>query len=161
VLRSLPPVRGALRETWTRPTVARTLVVLCVAGAVLIAVIQVPLAVSRLDHRANHFASLNFDDREFAAGNGIYPDTHVLYAARAAIPSHGTYRVAAGLKHLAGRTNLTKPFALTFARSFLLPRLPAANARWVICVGCDVSQLPGAHVTWTDGAGSSLLRVGT
>jgi hypothetical protein len=46
-----------------------------------------------------------------------------------------------------------------FARSFLMPRRPAADAPWIICYGCDRAQLTGAEVVWDNGGGIALVRL--
>lgn len=139
---------------WPRG-IARLGVVLCVAVAVVFGVVYLVRAVDRLGDDATRNAASNFDDREFAGGNSLV-DKRALYEARALIPEDGTYRVVAG-PGVEGATELTEPYIDQFARSFLMPRRPAADARWILCYGCDVSELGGRfQVVWQNGAGIAL-----
>jgi hypothetical protein len=45
-------------------------------------------------------------------------------------------------------------------RYFLLPRRPAADARWIICYGCDTTELGKYVVRWHDRNGISIGRRG-
>jgi hypothetical protein len=133
----------------------------CVVVAVASAAVEVSRSVAKLSRRAEHNATLSFSDRAFALGNNIYPNQALLYEARARIPPRGKYRVEVGTKPIDGATDWTQPYALTFARYFLLPRLPDPAASWVICLGCDARPLGKATVVWDDHDGSSLLRIRT
>ncbi|MGH3065671.1 MAG: hypothetical protein ACRDOF_05140 [Gaiellaceae bacterium] len=140
--------------------IARLGAVLCVVVAVTFGAVYFVRAVDRLGADADRNARLNFDDREFAGGNSLVVDKRALYEARALIPESGSYRVVAG-PEVDGATELTEPYIDQFARSFLMPRRPAANATWVICYGCVITEL-GAHadVVWDNGGGIALVRVG-
>lgn len=131
----------------------------CVVAAALSGAVGTSRAVRKLSAAATRNASLHFDDREFATGNSIIPDQTVLYMARATIPTSGDYRVITGAEPVKDETNLTRPYASTFATYFLLPRRPSSDARWIICIGCDRAALPAADIVWTDNEGSSLLKV--
>jgi hypothetical protein len=145
-----------------RPKPARLGVAVCLAISIGTVCVQLPRAVASLDRRAHRSESFTYEDREFAAGNSIIPDKQLLYEARALIPPSGTYQVATGSARIAGASDLTVPFAGTFSTYFLMPRRPSPTSPWIVCLGCDVKALTasGAHVVWTDGAGSTLLRVG-
>lgn len=117
-------------------------------------------AVDRLGDMATANARLNYDDREFGGGNSLVVDKRALYEARALIPEDGTYRVVAG-SNVDGATELTELYIDQFARYFLMPRRPDPNASWVLCYGCDRSELEGVtEVAWDGGNGISILRVG-
>ncbi len=41
-----------------------------------------------------------------------------------------------------------------------MPRRPAADARWIICYGCDLAQLgDGLEVLWRNDGGIALGRL--
>jgi hypothetical protein len=134
----------------------------CLLLAAASVAIEIPWAIHTLDRSARHSASLNFDDREKATGNSIYPNTGLLDEAAGWIPRKGTYRVVTGSLPVKDATSLTRLYAGVYAAYFLLPRRPSPTSAWVICLGCDPSNLGATnHVVWTDNQGSSLLRVGT
>lgn len=136
---------------------ARLGVIGCVIVAVVLGVVYLIRAVDDLDSAAARNAAANFDDREFGGGNSIVTDKRVLYQARAVIPEESSYRFLTG-SPVAGDTELTPEFVDQFARYFLMPRRPAADARWVICYGCDRSALVPVTVVWDNGAGISILE---
>jgi hypothetical protein len=124
--------------------------------AVFFGLVYFARAIDRLGDDAERNSALNFDDREFAGGNSLVVDKRALYEARALIPEHGTYRVVAG-PGVEGATELTEPFIDQFARYFLMPRRPAEDARWILCYGCDVSELGERfQVVWQNGTGIAL-----
>lgn len=138
--------------------IARLGVILCVAVSVVFGPVYLWHAVGRLGDDAGRNANLNIDDREFAGGNSLVVDKRALYEARAQIPENGTYRVVAG-PGVEGATELTEPYIDQFARSFLMPRRPAPDASWILCYGCDVSELgTGVEVVWDNGAGIALAK---
>jgi hypothetical protein len=133
-------------------------VVACVAVATVLGLVTFVRTVDRLGDTADTNASLNFDDREFAGGNSLVVDKRALYEARALIPEDGSYRVVAG-PGVEGATELTEPYIDQFARSFLMPRRPAADAAWIICYGCDRAALDRpTTVVWENGAGIAILE---
>ena len=143
---------------WPRG-IARLGVILCVAVAVVFGAVYLWRAVDRLGDDAGRNAMSNFDDREFAGGNSLVVDKRALYEARALIPEDGTYRVVTG-PGVEGATELTEPYIDQFARSFLMPRRPKPDASWILCYGCDVSELgPGVEVVWENGGGIALVRL--
>jgi hypothetical protein len=138
--------------------IARLGVILCAGVAVIFSAVYLWRAVDTLGDTAGRNATLNFDDREFAGGNSLVVDKRALYEARALIPEDGSYRVATG-PGVEGATELTEPYIDQFARSFLMPRRPKPDASWILCYGCDVSELgPGVEVVWENGAGIALAR---
>lgn len=140
---------------WPRG-IARLGVILCVLVAVVFGLVYMVRTVDRLGDDATRNAASNFDDREFAGGNSLVVDKRALYEARAHIPENGTYRVLSG-PGVEGATELTEPYIDQFARYFLIPRRPAADARWILCYGCDLSELGGRFkVVWENGAGIAL-----
>ena len=140
--------------------IARLGVILCVAVALGFGLVYLVRAVDRLGDDASRNSALNFDDREFAGGNSLVVDKRALYEARALIPKDGTYRVAAG-PGVDGATELTEDYIDQYARSFLMPRRPTADAPWILCYGCELSELgDDAEVVWDNGAGISLVKVG-
>lgn len=140
-------------QGFVRLGVALCVVVTLVAGAVYY--VQ---AIDRLGSDARENAAANFDDREFGGGNSLVVDKRALYEARALIPEDGSYRVLTG-PGVAGASELTEPYIDQFARSFLMPRRPDPDASWILCYGCDLSQLDGLTVVWDNGAGISLGRL--
>jgi hypothetical protein len=140
--------------------VVRLGVVLCVFVATALGLVYLVKAVHRLGDDAVRNAAANFDDREFGGGNSIVVDKRGLYEARALIPEDATYRVVAG-PHVEGATELTEDYVDQFARYFLMPRRPAPDARWILCYGCDATELGGGfEVVWDGGQGIVLGTVG-
>ncbi len=132
---------------------------ICVALSVAFGVIYLVKAVDRLGEDAERNAALNYDDREFAGGNSVVIEKRALYEARALIPEDETYRVVTGPR-LVGATSLTRDYIDQYARYFLLPLRPAGDARWIICYGCELSELgPGLEVLWRDDAGTAIGRL--
>jgi hypothetical protein len=133
---------------------------ICVAVTVVLGLVYFVKAVDRLGDDASRNAAANYDDREFGGGNSIVVDKRGLYEARALIPEDGTYRIVPG-PHVEGATELTALYVDQFARYFLMPRRPAPDARWILCYGCDRSELPaGLRVVWDGGQGIMLGSVG-
>ena len=117
--------------------------------------------MARLGQLAGDSNRLDYADREIAGGNGIVTAQAALYAARQIIPPHTAYRVVTG-SHLKDATSLTVPFAPLYYGYFLMPRRQSENARWIVCVGCDLrATSTRAHVVWTDESGISIARVGS
>ena len=134
-------------------------VVLCVAVTVALGLVYVVRAVDRLGDDAGRNAVANFDDREFAGGNSLAVDKNALYEARALIRPDETYRVVAG-PGVDGANELTEQHIGEYARYFLMPRRPAEDARWVLCYGCDLSQLgDDLEILWRNDAGIALGRL--
>ncbi len=105
--------------------------------------------------RAN--AALDLVDRELGAGNSVVPDQALLLEARGWIPPRGTFRVAVGERQ-DGWTDLTAPFAETYARYFLLPRRADPDAGWILCFACDRGEFTAADAVWEGEHELSLLR---
>ena len=136
--------------------VARLGAALVVAVTVAFALGYLPRALDRLGERARRDAALSYVDRDIGGGNSILPDQPAAYEARLLIPERDRYRVVVG-PHLARSTPLTSAFADDWLIYFLMPRRPSPTATWIVCVGCDVSQLGGGyHVLWQDDIGISI-----
>ena len=134
-------------------------VVACICTAGVLGLVYFVRAVDSLDDAARTNAAANFDDREFGGGNSLLADKRSLYEARSLIPEDGRYRVVAGPNVVAGGTDLTLPYIDQYVRYFLMPRRPAADAHWILCYGCDPSDLDRPTQTvWDDGGGISILR---
>jgi hypothetical protein len=132
---------------------ARLGVVVCVAVALAFGLVYFVKAVDRLGVESASNAALNFDDREFAGGNGLVV-ANALYEARGLIPEDEAYRVFLG-PHLKGAPEITE-----FARYFLMPRRPAAEARWILCYECDPASLDESfEVVWRNDRGILLGRL--
>lgn len=150
----------------TRPTLRRLNssdgvrlgVVLCVLAAVGFGLVYYVRAIDRLGEQARSNAALNYDDRDVGGGNSLIVDKVVLYEARAYIPEDGTYRVVTG-PDVENATELTEPYVDQFVRSFLMPRRPAADARWIICFGCNRAELGRADIVWDDHRGIAIARL--
>ena len=140
--------------------VARLAAALCVLLALGFGLVYYPRAIDQLGDDASRNASLSFADRDVAGGNSIVPDQFVAYEARALIPEEERYRVAVG-PNLKDKTDLTERFAYPWMTYFLMPRRPSDSASWVVCFGCDTSELGGPFkVLWQDEEGISIGRVG-
>ncbi len=139
--------------------IARAGVVLCIALAVALGAVYLVRALSDFDEAASNNSSLSFSDREVAGGNGIVADQTAVYEAQAIIPRNARYRVVTGTAPK-NATSLTLPFVESWYRYFLMPRRTAADARWIICYGCDVSKLGGRYSSvWQDDQGISIGRL--
>jgi hypothetical protein len=125
----------------------------------VVAAIYLVKAVVKLDDTADANSAMSYADREIAGGNSILIDQDAAYEARALIPSAATYRVRVG-PGLRNATPLTSTYVESWFDYFLMPRRPAGNARWIICYGCDRSELGPSFVErWRDDNGISIGRL--
>ena len=139
--------------------VARVGVVLCVGLSIVFGATYLPRAFSEFHKTASNNSALSFSDREVAGGNGIVTDQEAVYQARAIIPPDAKYRVVTGAA-LKNPTPLTLAFVEPWYRYFLMPRRTSTDARWIICYGCDVSNLGRPYaVVWQDDEGISIGRL--
>jgi len=108
--------------------------------------------------RAAANSRLDYADRDVAWGNGWTLSQAALYAARSLVPKRATYEVRLGPESEFADP-LTFPYAPSYLRYWLLPRLPRGGSRWVICYRCDRESLgASAHVLWEDAAaGVSII----
>ena len=136
--------------------VARIGVAFCLGAAIAVAAVYYVKAIDQLDDIASSNSALAYDDREIAGGNSIIVDQTAAYEARGLIPVAASYRFVFG-DGLRTKTSLTETFAESWFRYFLMPRRLRADARWVICYGCDTTDLSGDyHVRWKDEEGISI-----
>lgn len=119
--------------------------------------VRYPDAFADANRTARANARLDLVDRELGGGNSVVPDQALMIEARGRIPPDGTFRVALGERQ-PGWTDLTAPFAETFARSFLLPRRPHPDAPWILCFACNRDEFPAADAVWEGEDGLVLLR---
>ncbi len=146
-------------ELLTWPAGALRLGVLFVVGLAIAAAIRhYPGEIRALGETADANASLSYADRDVAGGNSVMPEQHAVYEIRGRIPAGDTYRVVVGPRQ-EGWTDLTEGSAEPFMRYWLMPRRPAADARWIVCVGCDPAAFPGAAEEWSGEGGVRLLRL--
>jgi hypothetical protein len=139
--------------------VARVGVAFCLAAAVAVGAVHYVKAVDQLGDTASSNSSLAYDDREIAGGNSIIVDQTAAYEARGLIPVTSSYRLVVG-DRLREKTELTTTFAEGWLRYFLMPRRPRPDAHWVICYGCDTTNLDGAfELRWKDQEGISIGRL--
>ena len=96
-------------------------------------------------------------DRHIAGGNSIVVDQEAADEADVLIPRTETFRVRVG-PGLRNATSLTSTYVESWYRYFLLPRRPSLDARWIICYGCDTSELGSYQVLWRDNNGISIGR---
>jgi hypothetical protein len=135
---------------------ARVGVASCLVGAIAVGAVYYVKAIDQLGDTASSNSALAYDDREIAGGNSIIVDQTAAYEARGLIPVTASYRFAFG-DGLRTKTSLTETFAESWFRYFLMPRRPRADARWVICYGCDTADLSADFkVRWKDGEGISI-----
>jgi hypothetical protein len=126
-------------------------VALCVAIAVAVGLVFFAKAVDKLGVDASANAEANTDDRALAGGTSLGVAQEALIEARGLIPERAAYRLVLG----PDATNIGQ-----FARYFLMPRRPSADARWVLCYGCDLSSLDAdLEVLWRDDAGNAVGRL--
>lgn len=109
-----------------------------------------------LDDRATQNSSLSYADREIAGGNSVILDQDAAYRARALIPPGARYRVVTGSR-LKNAGELTRRFVVDWFRYFLMPIRPGADARWIVCYGCDPPS--GYTARWTGEQGVSIGHV--
>ena len=140
---------------WPRG-IARLAAASCVAVALAVLVNEIPHTVGSLGDDAGRNAALSLADREIAGGNSILVDQIAAYEARALIPESDTFRVVLG-PNLKKTTPLTAQAVSAWLSYFLMPRRQAGDATWVVCYGCDLSQLGGGfHPLWQDDVGISI-----
>jgi hypothetical protein len=130
---------------------------LALAGAFVVIGVYYVKALNELGERADANSALSFSDRLVAGGNAVVIDQEAATEADALIPPRAPFRVVVGPR-LRNQTPLTSQHVESWFRYFLLPRRPAANARWIICYGCDTRELPGYAVRWRDTDGISIGR---
>ncbi len=133
------------------------MIVYCVAVMLVAIAVRYPEAFRDANEQARANARLDLFDRELGGGNSVIPDQGLVVQARSRIPTDGTFTVAVG-EPQSGWTDLTAPFAETYARYFLLPRRLEPDAPWILCLACDPSRYPGAQAVWEGDDGLSLLR---
>lgn len=132
-------------------------VALASLSAVALGLTYYPKAINDLGDRAQFNSSLSFSDRHIAGGNSIVVDQEAADEADALIPRTATFRVRVGPR-LRNATSLTRTYVESWYRYFLLPRRPSLDARWIICYGCDTSELGSYQVLWRDKNGISIGR---
>jgi len=116
------------------------------------------------DHHRRHPGRARGGDSVDRFGAGRVGDAQqaehlqaLLVEARGLIPPDESFAVAVGPPQ-PGWTELTANGADLFLRSFLLPRRLDPEARWIVCVGCDRNDYPGADAVWEGEDGLSVLR---
>jgi hypothetical protein len=74
------------------------------------------------------------------------------------MPEHATYRVLIG-PNMHGVHRFTRPVAKDFLTYYLLPRrrTDSPDARWILCYGCDLSDLNGHLQILADGGNGILF----
>ena len=135
----------------------RLVVFFCVGVTLVAAAIRYPQAFMDAERIARDNAALDHFDRQIGGGNSVYPDQRLLVEADARIPNDADFDVEVGGRR-EGWTDLTVPYAETYARYLLLPRRPSDGAAWILCLGCDRAQLAGADAVWENEEGDALLR---
>ena len=124
---------------------------LCVAITLVVGLVYFAKAVDKLGTDATVNAEASTDDRELAGGISLGLVQEALAEARGLIPERAAYRLVVG----PDATNIGQ-----FARYFLMPRRPTADARWVLCYACDLSRLgDDLDVVWQDDTGIAVGRL--
>jgi len=137
--------------------VGRIAVAVWLVLALGVVAVRFPPTFADANRTARANAALDLVDRTLGGGNSVIPDQGLMLEARGRIPPGDTFRVALG-EPQEGWTELTAPFAETFATSFLLPRRSDPDALWILCLACDRTEFPAAAVVWEGEAGLALLR---
>jgi len=132
-------------------------IVYCVAVMVVAIAVRYPDAIRFANDTARANSRLDLLDREVGGGNSVIPDQRLAVEARGLIPADGTFAVAVGERQ-PGWTDLTAPFAETYARYFLLPRRLEPGAPWILCFACERGAYPGARAVWEGDDGLSILK---
>jgi hypothetical protein len=147
-----------LRRWFSAGVGTRRLVVTFCAAVLLVALaVRYPDAFRDANESARANAALDLVDRAIGAGNSVFSDQALLVEARGLIPPDESFAVAVGPPQ-PGWTELTATAADPFLRSFLLPRRYDPEAHWIVCVGCDRNDYPGAEAAWEGEDGLSVLR---
>jgi len=141
----------------TRIDGRRAAIALTLVATLIVSAIYYAKSLARLDDRADANSELSFSDRLVAGGNSVIVNQEAATEADALIPRTETFRVRVGPR-LRNAQALTSVFVESWYRYFLLPRRPAADARWIICYGCDTSELGKYVVRWHDTNGISIGR---
>ena len=139
-------------------TLPRLVVAGCLAALLAALALTYPETFRDVNDVARANASLDLVDRELGGGNSVIPDPQLLVEARGWIPEDEPFAVAVGERRPEW-TDLTAGYAEAFATYFLLPRRLSADARWLICIGCDLAAYPGAAEVWSGEAGLSIMRL--
>ena len=139
-------------------TLPRLVVAGCVAALLAALAVTYPDTFRDVNDIARANASLDLVDRELGGGNSVIPDTQLLVEARGWIPEDETFAVAVGERRPEW-TDLTAGHAEAFAKQFLLPRRQSPDARWLICLGCDLAAYPGAAEVWSGEGDLSIMRL--
>lgn len=145
-------------EHLRRTGISRLAAIVYVIAALALGVVHYVKGLSTLGDNASRNSSQTFEDREIAGGNSILVDQRVAYEARALIPESEPYRVVTG-PHMRETTELTAAYVGSWFTYFLMPRRPSADARWILCFGCEQSTLAGYEVRWENGKGISIGRL--
>jgi len=135
----------------------RAAIALTLLATLIVSAIYYAKSLARLDDRADANSELSFSDRLVAGGNSVVVNQEAATEADALIPRTETFRVRVGPR-LRNAQALTSVYVESWYRYFLLPRRPAADARWIICYGCDTSELGNYVVRWHDRNGISIGR---
>jgi len=135
----------------------RAAIALTLLATLIVSAIYYAKSLARLDDRADANSELSFSDRLVAGGNSVVVNQEAATEADALIPRTETFRVRVGPR-LRNAQALTSVYVESWYRYFLLPRRPAADARWIICYGCDTSELGNYVVRWHDTNGISIGR---
>jgi hypothetical protein len=130
----------------------------CAVVSLAVLAYEIPRTVDSLGDGAARNAALSYADRDIAGGNSILVDQVAAYEARAFIPPHDTFRVVTG-PNLNKTTPLTLQAISAWLTYFLMPRRQSGQAAWVVCYGCDASQLGRNDVRWQDEFGISIRSV--
>jgi hypothetical protein len=135
-------VKQGARLGWLRLVTAAVL-----AATSLVALIGLPLALQFYDGKADTFAALTYDERQFGVWHGVptaIRDRDVVKMAAAEMPLDAHYRVVIGPGWIPEWTsNASRSIEADFLRFYLLPRLQttSADAPWVFCFRCDMRRL--------------------
>jgi hypothetical protein len=135
------------------------MVAVIVLATLLIGAVYYVKAIDSLGDRADANSKLSYSDRRVAGGNSIVIDQEAASEADVLIPRRQPYRVRVGPR-LRGATALTSSYVEPWYQYFLLPRRQSRDARWIICYGCDTSELGNYLVRWRDANRISIGRRG-
>jgi hypothetical protein len=154
-------MRLSMRSLASRHQSVLPLAILGVIAAVI--VVELPGALVDVGHRTRNAQATALEVRllEGASGPGI--STAYMLAAKREIPAGSRYAVKTGAA-AAAPTRVTLQWVTTFSRFWLFPsrQVPLGSADWVLCYGCDRSQLPPGRVVYEEEGGAlSIVRVGT
>ena len=131
--------------------------VVCVAVAVVVAVVKLEDVLGLYDSQADTNANLPYLER-IHGDDGVVVNRAVVEDARALMPFDASYRVVVG-PHMRSEGTFTRMMIAAYLRYYLVPRPQVKDppADWVFCFGCDRAELGAGFEVLSDGGDGILF----